>query len=80
MANDSTPPIEIIQGDFDLNVNIGMNKQTQINKWIMLFDRGVQANQATVGMLQAGVVNPANVHFVDTMKFYHKMLPLDPAA
>ena len=76
MAMDNMPPIEIIQGDFDLTVNIGMNKQTQINKWIMLFDRGVQANQATVGMLQAGVVNPANVHFVDTMKFYHKMLPL----
>ena len=76
MAMDEMPAIEIIQGDFDLSVNIGMNKQTQINKWLMLFDRGVQANQAIIGMLQAGVVNPANVHFVDTMKFYHKMLPL----
>ena len=76
MPEDNIPTSATIQGDFDLNINTGMNKQTQINKWIMLFDRGVQANQAIVGMLQAGVVNPANVHFVDTMKFYHKMLPL----
>ncbi|MDI6788310.1 MAG: hypothetical protein QME51_08060, partial [Planctomycetota bacterium] len=76
IANDEVPTAEIIQGDFDLVINTGMNKQTQINKWFMLFDRGVQANQAIVGMLQAGVVNPANVHFVDVMKFYHKMLPL----
>lgn len=76
LAKDGIPASDIIQGDFDLYVNMGVNKQTQINKWIMLFDRGVQANQATVGMLQAGVVNPAQASFIDTMKFFHKMLPL----
>ncbi|MDP2672061.1 MAG: hypothetical protein Q8O68_00945 [Candidatus Daviesbacteria bacterium] len=76
VAKDGMPAKEIIQGDFDLYVNMGVNKQTQINKWMMLFDRGVAANQATVGMLQAGVVNPAETHFVNVMKFFHKMLPL----
>src|SRR3972149_6703890 len=76
VAKDGIPASKIIKGDFDLYVNMGVNKQTQINKWMMLFDRGVAANQATVGMLQAGVVNPAEIHFVNTMKFFHKMLPL----
>ena len=76
LANDDMPPVRIIQGDFDLDVNISINKQTQINKWMMLLDRSVQVNQATIAMLQAGVVNPQAIHFVDTMKFFHKMLPL----
>lgn len=76
LAKDNVPAQQMIQGDFDLNVNIGMNKQAQINKWMMLFDRGVQSNQALMGMLQAGVVDPKTVKFVDTMKFFAKMLPL----
>lgn len=76
LPKDNIPSSKIIQGDFDLYVNIGINKQAQINKWMMLFDRGVQANQATAGLLQLGVVNPAEVHFVNTMKMYHKMLTI----
>lgn len=76
LAQDDIPSRAIIQGDFDLSINISMTKQAQINKWMMLFDRSVQANQATMGLLQAGVVDPNTVSFVNTMKLFQKMLPL----
>jgi len=74
--DDSNPPMEIIQGDFDLKVNLGINKQMQLNKYMMLSDRASIVNQSTVQMLQAGVVQPENVHFVNQMAIYHEMLKI----
>ena len=76
LSDDNVPAIEIIQGDFDLKVNMGMNKQQQINKWMLLFDRINLQNQVTMGLLQAGVVQPQQVHFMDSMKVVHKMFGL----
>ena len=75
-AMDGLPPRQIIQGDFELTANIGMNKQLQLNKWMMLIDRGNIVNQATGQMVATGVINPQKAHFVDTMKMFHKVLPL----
>lgn len=74
--DDNNPPTEYIQGDFGLNINIGMNKQVQLNKWMLLMDRGNQANATQMQMVMGGVVNPQAVSFIDTMKIFKKVLPI----
>jgi len=66
----------IIQGEFDLKVNVAINKQQQLNKWFLLMDRGNQANAATATMVQLGVVNPQEATFVNVPKFFDKVLPI----
>ena len=75
-AMDGLPPKQFIMGDFDLTANMGMNKQLQLNKWMMLADRGNMHNQTQAQLVSLGVLPPEKVHFVDTMKMYHKMLPI----
>jgi hypothetical protein len=74
--SDGFPPREVIQGEFDLAVNVGLNKQAQFNRLAMLLERGNQVNQMTGFMLQSGVVRPEAVHFVNTMELFHRMIPL----
>lgn len=66
----------IIEGEFELKVNVGINKQLQLNKWFLLIDRGNQTNASIATMVQLGVVNPQNANFVDVSKFYDKVLPI----
>lgn len=75
-AQDDAPPRQFIQGDFDLTCNLGMNKQMQINKWMMLMDRGSMMNQSQAQLVSLGVAPPESVHFVDTMRMFHKVLPI----
>ena len=72
--DDGIPARETIQGDFELKVNIGINKQLQLNKLVMIMDRANLVNQSTLQMLQAGAVQPDQVHFVNQMELLHRML------
>lgn len=76
LADDEMPPRSIIQGDFDLKINLGMNKQTQLNKYMMLMDRANAANQSTAAMVSAGVVRPEDARFIDVMSIFKKIFPL----
>lgn len=68
LADDALPARDYIQGDFDLRVNLGMNKQAQVSKLFLLSDRGAAANQSMVQMLQLGLVDPSTAKFADTSK------------
>ncbi|MEE8382211.1 MAG: hypothetical protein V3R78_10115 [Thermodesulfobacteriota bacterium] len=72
LADDGEPLREVIEGDFDLKVNLGINKQIQSNKWLMLMDRATQANAATGQLVQMGVVDPAQVRFQDPAVYFRK--------
>ncbi len=63
---------EALGGEFDLKVNIGINKQIQANKWLMLMDRSTQANAATGQLVQMGVVPPESVKFQDPAAYFRK--------
>lgn len=75
-ADDNMPPSNYIQGDFDLKVNLGMNKQLQINKLLMVMDRIGVTNQSQLQLLMSGVLKPEQVHFADPMAVLHRILPL----
>ena len=66
----------IIEGDFELKVNVGINKQAQLNKWFLLMDRANQANASTANMVQLGVVNPQDAKFIDVAKYFDKVMPI----
>ena len=67
---------EIIQGEFELKANIGINKQAQLNKWFLLMDRANQANASTAQMVQFGVVNPQDAQFIDTAAIFDRVFPI----
>ncbi|MBL0320663.1 MAG: hypothetical protein IPP74_15420, partial [Alphaproteobacteria bacterium] len=70
------PPREVIQGDFDLKLNLAINKQAQTNKFLLIADRMTQANQSLFQLVQAGVVNPAEIKFKNPMKVFEHLLPI----
>jgi hypothetical protein len=70
------PPRTAIQGDFDLQVNIGVNKQAQMNQFLLMMDRATQANQATGQLLQMRVLPPQKATFIDPVKIFKQVLPL----
>lgn len=74
--DDNSPPRSLIQGEFGVTANLGVNKQAQLNKWMLLFDRGNQANLATMQMVQIGVVDPKSVKFINTTTFFDRVMPL----
>jgi hypothetical protein len=76
LANDAMPPTVYIQGDFDLVCNMGINKQLQLNKWLMIMDRGNQYNATVATMVQNRVVDPGNIKFFNPSKAWVKVLSL----
>jgi hypothetical protein len=72
----SVPVRDVLQGDFDFDVNIGINKQAQINRMLLIMDRITQANQTMAQMVQTGVIKPEQVRFGDPMKVLQEILPL----
>jgi hypothetical protein len=74
--DDNSPPRSYIQGEFDVVANMGVNKQAQLNKWLLLMDRASQANMATAQMVMQGVVDPKIVQFFNPMVFMTRILPL----
>lgn len=75
-ANDQYPPREAIQGDFDLKINLGVNKQGQLNKIFLLLDRITAANSALGQLVMQGVMSPENASFKDPMKVLDMAFPL----
>lgn len=69
-------PREVIQGDFDLQVNMSVNKKSQINKFMLIMDRANQANQATGALVQMQVLPAQQAKFIDTNKLFKEFLPL----
>lgn len=65
--NDGTPSWPVIQGEFDLTVELGMNKQMQLNRYFLLMDRANQANASLGQLVQTGVADPAQVKFINPM-------------
>lgn len=65
-ANDGAPSWNNIQGDFDLTTEIGVNKQSQLNKFLLVADRMNQTNATLMQMIQARVIDPNNAKFLNT--------------
>lgn len=75
-GGDGTPSLATIQGDFDLKLNLGIGKQAQINKMLLLMDRMNQANQGLAQLVQLGVADPRNIQFGDPMKVFDYVLSI----
>lgn len=69
-------PRQIIQGDFDLQVNISVNKQNQMNKFLLIMDRANQANQSTGQLVRMRVLPAQKATFIDPVKIFKEVLPL----
>lgn len=65
-ANDAAPSWNNIQGDFDLTTEIGVNKQSQLNKFLLVADRMNQTNATVMQMIQARVIDPNKAKFLNT--------------
>lgn len=75
-ADDNYPAKEAIQGDLDFKLNLGINKQSQINKLLLIADRMNQANQSLFQLVQSGVVSPDQVQFKNPMRLFENLLPV----
>lgn len=73
-AADSAPPWKVIQGEFELTANMGINKQMQLNKLMMVLDRGNQYNATLAAMVQSGVVDPGAVQFFNPQVVFQRAL------
>lgn len=67
-SNDGFPSREMIQGDFDFKLSLGVGKQAQTNKLLLVADRMNQTNQALAQLVQLGVADPSQVQFGDPTK------------
>ena len=67
------PPSISIQGDFDYNVNLGVNKETQLNRLRTMVELGNQANANTAQMIQFQVADPAKAKFFNVFWAFKKM-------
>jgi len=72
----SISPRDILQGDFDLQTNISVNKKEQINKFMLIMDRANQANQAIGQLVQMQVLPAQQAKFLDPMRIFKEVLPL----
>lgn len=75
-SNDGFPSREMIQGDFDFKLSLGVGKQAQINKLLLVSDRMNQANQVLSQLVQLGVADPSQVQFANPMKVFDYILSL----
>jgi hypothetical protein len=67
-SNDGFPSREMIQGDFDFKLSLGVGKQAQTNKLLLIADRMNQTNQVLSQLVQLGVADPTQVQFGDPTK------------
>lgn len=77
VGNDNFPPREAIQGDFDLMVNTNMNKQAQVNKFLLLSDRMTQYNAGLAQLVQLGVIDPQMAQFANPMPLFDQLLRIN---
>lgn len=71
---DNMPLREVIQGDFDLMVTTGMNKQAQTNRLLLLADRMTQFNVSLSQLVQLGVINPQLAAFANPTPIFDQIL------
>lgn len=76
MADDNFPAKDAIQGDFDFKLNLGVGKQAQINKLLLVADRMNQTNQVLAQLVQLGVADPSQVQFGDPTKVFDYILQI----
>lgn len=76
VGDDNYPAKESIQGDFDLQVNIGVNKQAQVNKYLLLLDRMNQYNASMAQLVQLQVVPLPEAKFANPTKVFDLILPI----
>jgi hypothetical protein len=69
-------PSVVIQGDFDLQVSIGVNKQNQLAQLKTITELGTQANGTLVQALQVGAVKATDVKFFSNMWAFKQMAKL----
>lgn len=74
MPNDGYPAWMMIAGDFDLAVELGVNKQTQLNRYLLIADRMNQTNTGLMQLIQAGVADPKDVKLANPMWAFDRML------
>lgn len=72
--DDNMPMREVIQGDFDLMVTTGMNKQAQTNRLLLLADRMTQYNVSLSQLVQLGVINPQMASFANPTPIFDQIL------
>ena len=73
---DGQPTKDVIKGDFDLKVNISVNKKLRLNSYALLMDRANQSNLAMLQMVSAGTVSPQDAKFFNVAMLYKKILEL----
>ena len=61
------PPSIVIQGDFDLRISIGINKQNQLAAMKTMTELGTQANGQLVQALQIGAIKAQDAKFYNPM-------------
>lgn len=71
---DNFPMRDVIQGDFDLMVTTGMNKQAQTNRLLLLADRMTQYNVSLSQLVQLGVINPQMASFANPTPIFDQIL------
>lgn len=69
-------PSVVIQGDFDLQISVGINKQNQLAQLKTITELGTQANGMLVQALQVGAVKATDVKFFNSMWAFKQMAKL----
>lgn len=69
-------PSVVIQGDFDLQISVGINKQNQLAQLKTITELGTQANGTLVQALQVGAVKAQDVRFFNPMWSFKWMAKL----
>lgn len=76
VGDDNYPAKESIQGDFDLQVNVGINKSAQINKLLLVMDRMNQYNATMSQLVQLQVIPVQEAKFANPMKIFEALLSI----
>lgn len=77
VGDDNFPARDIIQGDYDLQVGLGINKQAQVNRYLLLMDRMNQYNATMAQLVQLQVVPLQEAKFANPMKLFEHMLSIN---
>jgi len=69
-------PSVVIQGDFDFQISVGVNKQNQLAQLKTITELGNQANGTLVQALQVGAIKAQDTRFFNTMWAFKQMAKL----
>ena len=77
VGDDGFPARDAIQGDFDLQVSTGINKQAQVNRLLLVMDRMTQHNAGMAQLVQLGIVPIQETKFANPMKLFEHFLSIN---